>query len=106
MKEEKKIAPPKWAESFLAWYCRAELLEDLQGDLHEYFHRNVKAKGPRQAKMIYILDVLKFLRIYTIRKPEFLNLLIQWIMLGSYIKTSGRTMVRNKLFSAINIIGL
>lgn len=27
-------------------------------------------------------------------------------MLGSYIKTSGRNIVRNKLFSAINIIGL
>ncbi len=27
-------------------------------------------------------------------------------MLGSYIKTSGRTIVRNKLFSGINIIGL
>ncbi|MBS1506970.1 MAG: ABC transporter permease [Bacteroidetes bacterium] len=27
-------------------------------------------------------------------------------MLGSYIKTSGRTIVRNKLFSTINIVGL
>jgi putative ABC transport system permease protein len=106
MKQEKEPSPPKWAESFLAWYCRPELLEDLQGDLNEYFHRNAEAKGLRQAKLIYIIDVLKFLRIYTIQKPEFLNLVIQWIMLGSYIKTSGRTMVRNKLFSAINIIGL
>lgn len=106
MKEKKVIAPPKWAEHFLSWYCKPELLEDLQGDLNEYFHRNVKAKGPRQAKLIYILDVFKFLRIYTIRKPEFVNLLIQWIMLGSYVKTSGRNMVRNKLFSTINILGL
>ncbi len=27
-------------------------------------------------------------------------------MIGSYIKTSGRSIVRNKLFSAINIVGL
>jgi putative ABC transport system permease protein len=98
--------PPKWAERLLCWYCRPAILEDLQGDLHEYFERNVKAKGVKRARLIYILDVIKFFRIYTVRKPEFINLLIHWIMLGSYIKTSGRNIVRNKLFSGINIIGL
>ena len=106
MEKEKQISPPKWAEYFLSWYCKPQLLEDLQGDLNEYFHRNVKKKGVMRAKLIYIIDVLKFLRIYTIRKPEFINLLIHWIMLGSYMKTSSRNMVRNKLFSAINVIGL
>lgn len=98
--------PPPWAERFLEWYCRPELLEDLQGDLQEYFERNVKSKGYRYAKIIYIIDVFKFLRPYTLRKPEFLNLFIQWIMLSSYIKTSGRNLMRNKLFSFINIAGL
>ena len=98
--------PPRWAERFLSWYCRPELLEDLQGDLNEYFHRNIKSNGIRKARLIYILDVLKFMRLYTIRKPEFINLLINWIMLGSYIKTSGRNIMRNKLFSFINIAGL
>lgn len=106
MKENKVVQPPPWAHRLLEWYCRPQLLEDLEGDLHEYFLRNLKSKGATRAKIIYILDVLKFFRIYTIRKPEFLNLLIQWIMLGSYIKTSGRSIMRNKLFSAINIIGL
>ena len=27
-------------------------------------------------------------------------------MIGSYIKTSGRNLMRNKLFSSINIVGL
>ncbi len=98
--------PPRWAERLLTWYCKPELLEDLQGDLNEYFGRNVKSKGRGRAKLIYIIDVIKFFRLYTIRKPEFINLLINWIMLGSYIKTSGRNIVRNKLFSAINIVGL
>lgn len=102
----KNIRPPRWAEKFLSWYCRPELLEDLQGDLYEYFHRNVKTKGVTQAKLIYIIDVLKFMRLYTLRKPEFINLLINWIMLGSYVKTSGRNMMRNKLFTFINIAGL
>src|SRR6267142_1685006 len=105
-KEEKRINPPRWAERFLAWYCRPELLEDLQGDLNEYFDRHVREKGPRRARFIYSVDVFKFFRSYTIRKPQFLNLFIQWIMIGSYVKTSSRSIVRNKLFSSINIIGL
>lgn len=106
MKKNKEIKPPLWAQRLLSWYCRPELLEDLEGDLNEYFERNVKAKGVRKAQFIYVLDVLKFFRLYTIRKPEIINLLIHCMMIGSYIKTSGRSIVRNKLFSTINIFGL
>ncbi len=106
MKDQTPIQPPRWAQRLLEWYCKPELLEDLQGDLHEYFDRHCKKRGARTARLIYVIDVFKFFRLYTIRTPEFLNLLIHWIMLGSYIKTSGRSIVRNKLFSAINIVGL
>jgi len=102
----KNTRPPQWATRLLAWYCKSELLEDLEGDLFECFHRNLKIKSVWMSKLIYTLDVVKFFRLYTIRKPEFINLLINWIMIGSYIKTSGRSLVRNKLFSVINIAGL
>lgn len=95
-----------WAQRLLEWYCRPELAEDLQGDLNEYFYRNCETKGVRWAKLNYVIDVFKFCRIYTIRKPELINFLIHWFMLGSYIKTSGRSIMRNKLFSFINIVGL
>jgi putative ABC transport system permease protein len=98
--------PPRWATGLLEWYCKRDLFEDLSGDLHEYFVRNVETKGIKKARLIYIIDVFKFFRPYTIRKPKFLNILIQWIMIGSYVKTSGRNILRNKLFSTINIAGL
>lgn len=106
MKKQKDPHPPRWAQRLLAWYCKPELLEDLEGDLNEYFIRNVKNKRITRARIIYVIDVLKFFRLYTIRKPEFVNLLIHFIMLRSYIKTSGRNIVRSKLFSSINIVGL
>ena len=106
MSAPKKISPPSWADRILQWECKPELLEDLQGDLNEYFQRNVKSKSVSQAKLIYIIDVLKFMRLYTIRKPEFVNTLINWIMLGSYVKTSARSIRRSPLFSTINIFGL
>jgi putative ABC transport system permease protein len=103
---EKPVEPPKWAQHLLRWYCRPELLEDLQGDLNEYFARNLLTKGPKRACWIYSLDVLKFARLYTLRKPSSPAFSPQPIMIGSYLKTSGRSLVRNKLFSIINIVGL
>jgi putative ABC transport system permease protein len=102
----KKHEPPAWAQRFIVWYCKPELAEDLLGDLHEYFDRNVRSKGPLRARLIYSMDAFKFFRIYTVRAPKFVNLLINWIMIGSYVKTSMRNVQRNKLFSTINIVGL
>ncbi|NIJ55507.1 ABC transporter permease [Dyadobacter arcticus] len=98
--------PPSWAQRFIEWYCKPGLVEDLTGDLNEYFERNVRSLGPRRAKLIYIIDAFKFFRIYTVRKPSLVNLFINWIMIRSYFKTSGRNLLRNKLFSSINIAGL
>jgi len=106
MTQKNKIQPPRWAQRLLHWYCKPELAEDLEGDLNEYFERNIATKGARRARWIYVVDVFKFFRLYTIRKPEFVNLLLHWIMIGSYVKTSGRSLLRHKLFSFINIAGL
>jgi putative ABC transport system permease protein len=106
MKKNREVSPPKWAVNFLNWYCRPELAEDLHGDLNELFARNVKSKGVKRARWIYIIDVLKFFRLYTIRKPKIYNPLLKNYMIRSYVKTSGRSILRHKLFAGINIIGL
>ncbi len=100
------IEPPKLAQRLLNWYCRGDIVEDLHGDLNEYFERNLKAKGVVRAKLIYWIDVLKFFRLYTVREPSFTNLYIYLTMISSYFKTFKRSLVRNKLFSFINIFGL
>lgn len=106
MEEQQQHHPPLWAQRFVEWYCKPELVEDLMGDLNEYFERNVQSIGPRRAKLIYIIDAFKFFRIYTVRRPKFIHLFTNWIMIGSYFKTSRRSLMRNKLFSFINIAGL
>lgn len=98
--------PPRWAQKLLSWYCRPELAEDLQGDLNEFFERNLRKHGLSYARFIYWIDVLKFIRSYTLRVPEFHLLFIHYIMINSYFKTSLRSLVRTKLFSFINVVGL
>ncbi len=106
MKKQQQHHPPSWAQRFVEWYCKPGLVEDLTGDLNECFERNVRSIGPRRAKLIYIIDAFKFFRSYTVRKSIFVNLFMHRIMIGSYVKTSGRNIMRNKLFSFINILGL
>ncbi|HEY8511659.1 MAG TPA: ABC transporter permease [Cyclobacteriaceae bacterium] len=106
MMARREPQPPRWAQRLLSWYCRPELAEDLEGDLNEMFDRNVRERGPFRAKVIYCLDVIKFCRPYTIRRPNVLTLIPNMIMLGSYFKSATRSIARSKLFSAINIVGL
>ena len=106
MKTSNHNNPTQWARRFLQWYCRPELLEDLEGDLQEYFSRNVKAKGIFRAKLIYVLDVVKFVRLYTIQKLQPARAMNELIVFQNYFKTSIRNIARNKFFSSINIAGL
>ncbi|HEY4335987.1 MAG TPA: ABC transporter permease [Puia sp.] len=101
---KKTPTPPKWATALLTAYCRPQLLEDLQGDLNEFFQRNLQTKGAFLARLIYIIDVLKFFRPYMLRKPS--NPFNQRVLFTSYFRTSARVIIRNKLFSSINIIGM
>ncbi|MBY0433373.1 MAG: ABC transporter permease [Cyclobacteriaceae bacterium] len=107
MENEKKdkTNPPRWATRLLSWYCKPELLEDLQGDLCEYFERNVRAHGVIQAKLIYAMDVLKFIRPYTVRLPVafYAN---QWGLLTSYFVSAQRSLGKHKLNTFLNILGL
>ncbi|MEO9805822.1 MAG: ABC transporter permease [Reichenbachiella sp.] len=97
--------PPKWANRLLEWYCREDLLEDLQGDLYEYYDRNLE-KGPRMANLIFIIDVFKFFRSYTFKKLKNKYKMNGFMLFKNYFKTSVRSLARNKLFSIINIVGL
>lgn len=106
MKERPLPNPPRWLDRLIELYCRAELLEDLQGDLHEYYQRNFDRKGKAFANLIFLIDVIKFFRLYTIRKPKVLGQMSFMHLTKNYFKTSVRSLARNKLFSTINIVGL
>jgi putative ABC transport system permease protein len=60
--------PPRWADRFLEWYCRPDLLEEIQGDAHELFYRAVKI-NKQKARLHFVWNVLRFFRLRNIRKP-------------------------------------
>ncbi len=101
----RQTGPPRWMDRIVELYCKRELLEDLQGDLHEYYDRNLR-KSRSRANLIFFIDVVKFFRLYTVRKPKMIERMTFFNLFKNYYKTSVRSIARNKLFSTINMIGL
>src|SRR5262245_39083758 len=103
--------PPRWADKFLEWYCSPDLIEDLQGDLHERFNRRVIDSGIFIAKLLFIIDVFTFFRPYIFQRTSrnhkmTMNSNTSNAMMRSYLIIAWRNLLRNKIFSFINVIGL
>lgn len=97
--------PPKWADRFLKWYCRSDLLEDLQGDLHEIFMDTIATKGKKRAAWLYIWLVFRSFRPSAIKITINVNnaIVMQSIL---NLKVAFRVLKRDRTNSVINLLGL
>ncbi len=104
-KEHFDIEPPKRAEQFFEWYCNDRLVETIGGDLYERFIDNYEQYGTKKANRKYWIDVVRFMNRHTLqrsKKSKFNNMSI----FNNYVKVGYRNLVRNRAFTAINILGL
>lgn len=107
MKETPDIKPPKWADRFFEWYCRNELTESIQGDLHERYEAYLSSLSKRKADSLYWRDVLLFMNRHTLRRTYTRQLKTNWItMFNNYTLVAFRNILRNKAFTGINVLGL
>lgn len=103
------LKPPPLADRFLKFFCAPHLLEDIQGDLHEEFDYQVKRIGLTRARWRYWRDVLGFFQPrYIKRKPSPYPTTYSYSpdMLQNYFKIAWRNLLKNKVYSFINIGGL
>ncbi|WKN41478.1 ABC transporter permease [Tunicatimonas pelagia] len=98
-------SPPLWATRFLRWYCRPELLDEVEGDLYELFRRRVEAKWLRRAQLLYWFNVLMFLHPDYIRKRKYYPT-NHTAMFKNYFTIALRNIQKHQSFAAINIAGL
>ena len=96
--------PPKKIQAFLRWFCRADCIDEIEGDLTELFARESK-ESPLKAQWKFAWRVLKCFR------PEFIKSFESYqpahsAMLKNYIKISWRSLKKNSTFSFINVVGL
>jgi putative ABC transport system permease protein len=101
-----KSVPPKWADRFLQWYCRADLLEEIQGDVYELFYRKAK-ESKRKADLYFVWNVFRFFRFKNIRKRKSSNQSsISTAMIKNMFVVTIRNFMRQPGHSFLSIIGL
>ncbi len=96
------FSPPRWANRFLEWYCKPEMLEDLQGAFFEYYHERIEAGNYKKARWMFVLDVFAHFRPHTIN----LESQNSQTMLLTHFKVSIRNIRKQRLSSFLNTIGL
>lgn len=97
--------PPRLAERFLCWFLRAELREEVQGDLLERYEEMLATAGHRQANRHYWYQVFNYLRPFAIR-PDLLTIHNPLFMLSTHLKLAWRKLRAQKLHTGINLAGM
>lgn len=98
--------PPLLFRKFFRWYCDPKMQDYIEGDLMEAYNRSVEKYGKRKADMKFIIDVLLLFRPGIVRSRSKYNRLNNFSMFKSYFTTGWRNLVRSKLHSTLNIVGL
>ncbi|MEQ9425768.1 MAG: ABC transporter permease [Cyclobacteriaceae bacterium] len=96
--------PPQLADRFLSWFCRGELLEEILGDLHEYFEEDLIELPKWRRTLFYWFHLINFLRPFAIKKSRSINL--NFIaMFNNYFKIAWRNLYKYRMYSGIKIGG-
>lgn len=96
--------PPRWIINLIEWYCDPILAEGILGDLFERYEVYQKLYGSTNARIIYCWQAIGFFRWnFRDKNKNFRPMYSIWL---NYFRTARRSMMRNKLFFSINLIGL
>ncbi len=99
-----KQHPPSYADRFLNWFCRDELIEDLQGDLHELFTERIEEQTRWLTRLQYCWWVIRSLRYDVIKNP--LGNMRNVHMIRNNLKIASRIIWKNKLNSFLLVAGI
>lgn len=100
----KSYTPPKWANRFLNWFCSNELVEEIEGDLFEFYQEERSNRNAWKANLVYWYHVFHFLRPFALKNVNQNSNNI--VMVKNYFTIALRVIQRNKFYSFLNLTGL
>jgi putative ABC transport system permease protein len=100
----KRQEPPRFILRLLKFFCKPEYHADIEGDLLELYDSRV-ATGKAQANLLLFKDVLFLFRPGIIRSASVQPITTNGMM-RSYFKMGWRSLLKNKLYSTLNVTGL
>ncbi|GAB3809201.1 ABC transporter permease [Spirosoma humi] len=109
MSKSTRPQPPRWSTRLLRWLCAPHRVEELEGDLDELFQERAKSVGLQKARWRYVRDVLSLLRPSLMKRKanNYPSLFfLSPLMLRNYLTIAFRNLIRSRVYSFINIVGL
>ena len=97
--------PPEFLLRLLNAFCKPEYHADIEGDLLELYETRAAALGSTRANLLLAKDILFLFRPGIIRSGA-IQPLTNRSMIGSYIKMGWRSLLKNKMYSSLNVTGL
>jgi putative ABC transport system permease protein len=104
--QEEMTSLPGWASSFLRRICPTDLYEEIEGDLIQNFNRDLKQLGRNRARQRLLRSTLRFFRPGIFLRNTFSFEVTSLSMIRNYFTIARRQLLKNKVFSLINICGL
>jgi putative ABC transport system permease protein len=101
----KTSGPSRHLLRLLKTFCKPEYHADIEGDLLEFYERREANWGRTRANLLLFKDILFLFRPGIIRSAS-LQPQTHTGMIGSYFRMGWRSLLKNKLYSMLNITGL
>ena len=103
----KQQYPPGWVESLLDFLLKDRFADETIGDLIEWYQLKQHTYSSFTLWWYFTLSILKALKFYKLKKiQDLLILLSDIMMLNNNIKIGIRSLVQNRFFTLINLVGL
>jgi len=96
--------PPVWADRLLQRLCAEEVVETIQGDLHELYFKRRQIHSKIKSDLIYFLEVLDMCRPFALKRRKSNNSIYK-AMYYNYLKVAWRNLLKYRTYSIIKIGG-
>lgn len=105
MNKYQRHKPPKLADKFLEWYCHDDHIDILRGDVYELYEDRLERGNKFLADLYFWFDVIGLCRPFAFKNRTIENT-NTIAMFRNYFKITYRNLIRQKVYSFINISGL
>lgn len=99
-------SPPRWIDRLLESFCTPQLLEEVQGDMHELYGEWADEHGKSKAKWLYMWHTIKFFRLFALKQPKNVYPTNAFAMIQNYVKIAFRNLSQHKTYVSINLLGM
>ncbi len=99
---------PKWPFKFLRWYCKKDLIDEIEGDLIETYGERRDQNPAAARKQLYkeILQSVNRRNLGIMENYQQTRLLSSWSLLWQYSRVLIRNMAKSKTYTSISIASL